>query len=127
MEITTSSYSNPSLENQSYTILQMVIAAIKKTLVEFNTISNLPEHDEKTMIDLGVKILKNSATAEDYSSKLIKIIERLIHKKIGSDKDYLERKIQGYVRRDLVENTNTQVLNLTERLEKLTNKKIILL
>ncbi len=127
MEITTSSYSNPSLENQSYTILQMVIAAIKKTLVEFNTISNLPEHDEKTMVNLGVKVLENNATAEDYSSKLIKIVEKLIHKKIGSDKDYLERKIQGYVRRDLVESTSSQILNLTEKLEKLTNKKVILL
>jgi hypothetical protein len=58
MKINSQSYIGGTEENQSYTILQMTLATIKRMVVEMNTVANLPKKDEKAMINLGVKVAK---------------------------------------------------------------------
>jgi hypothetical protein len=127
MKINSQSYIGGTEENQSYTILQMTLATIKRMVVEMNTVANLPKKDEKAMINLGVKVAKGKESSELYAKKLISIVEKITKKKIKKeDKNHLKRRIQGYIRKDFSENKLSHLSLLIEKLEKVTNKEVLL-
>lgn len=127
MEITTQNYINPQLEEQSYVILNMVLAAAKRSEPKLNTTNNLSEKDEKSMISFGVRVLKGEITSELYADKFIFIAEKIIGSKI-SEKKYLKSKIQNYIKRDFLENKNNilELSLLKEKLERMSKKKVII-
>jgi len=127
MEITSQNYINPQFEEQSYVILNMVLAAAKRSEPKLNTTNSLSEKDEKVMVDFGAKVLKGNTTAELYANKFISIVEKIIGGKI-SEKDYLKTKIQNYIKRDFLEDKNNilELSLLKEKLERMSKKKVII-
>jgi Na+-translocating ferredoxin:NAD+ oxidoreductase RnfG subunit len=62
-----------------------------------------------------------------YAKKLISIVEKITKKKIKKeDKNHLKRRIQGYIRKDFSENKLSHLSLLIEKLEKVTNKEVLL-
>jgi hypothetical protein len=75
LEARETNYINPSIEDQSYVGLMLVIGTSKRFIPELNTLGTLESDDEEAMVKLGVQLLRGEVTADTYIKKFEKIVK----------------------------------------------------
>lgn len=101
----TASYPIPDNSSQSFVILSLAIGQSKFHEPALNTLGRLPEKEEDSMIEAGLKVLDGKMTAEAYTTKLFGVFKKLYKDNLvvlGKDKgqeegmrSQIELRVQG--------------------------------
>lgn len=113
----TSNSSIPTLRDQSYVMLVLMIGTLKRNVFEMVSFNNFPIEQENTMIDFGVKLMEGSITPEAYINKLEAICKSVVSKSIKFTDD-TKAHLAGRL------NLSRTATTVNQKLGKETEKKV---